>query len=127
VGVVLIVAVPFVLAAIYALWQTKRGGGMSSEEVGLLVGLGILLAAVLLFLLGACRLTVNGKIREFLALEATVHAARQNESISELELAALQQKIIEANKWLASAKYYRRLFWTNVFYPPAVLELEPIR
>jgi len=90
------------------------------------VGLGILLAAVLLSL-GLCRLTVNGEVREFLALKDTVDAARQNESLSELELAALQQKIIEANKWLASTQYYRRLFWTNVFYPPTVLELEPIR
>jgi len=125
-GVMLIVAVPFVLAAMYALWQRKRWGGMSSGVVGLLVGLGILLAAVLLSL-GLCRLTVNGGVREFLALKATVDAARQNENISELELAALQQKIIEANKWLASTQYYRRLFWTNVFYPPVVLELEPIR
>jgi len=125
-GVLLIVAVPFMLVAVYALWQTKRWGGMSSGVVGLLVGLGILLAAVLLSL-GLCRLTVNGEVREFVALQATVEAARQNEYISELELAALQQKIIDANKWLASTQYYRRLFWTNVFYPPAVLELEPIR
>jgi len=125
-GVLLIVAVPFMLVAMCALWQRKRRGGMSSGKVGLLVGLGILLAAVLLSL-GLCRLTVNGEVREFLALKATVDAARQNENISELELVALQQKIIEANKWLASTQYYRRLFWTNVFYPPVVLELEPIR
>ena len=126
-GVLLIVAVPFVLAAIYALWQKrKQWGGMSSGVVGLLVGLGILLAAVLLSL-GLCRLTVNGEVREFVALQSTVETARQNEHISELELAALQQKIIEANKWLASTQYFRRLFWTNIFYPPVVLELEPIR
>jgi len=60
-------------------------------------------------------------------LKATVEAARENEEISELELAALQHKIVEASEWLASTQYYRRLFWTNVFYPPAVLVLEPIR
>jgi len=126
-GVLLIVAVPFVLIALYAMWQTKRRyGGMSCGTIGLLVALGILLVAVL-FTLGVCRLAVNGDVREFLALKATVEAARLNEHISELELAALQQKIIEANKWLASTQYYRRLFWTNVFYPPVVLELEPIR
>jgi len=99
---------------------------MSCGTVGLLVALGILLVAVL-FTLGICRLAVNGEVREFLSLKATVEAARQNEHISELELAALQQKIIEANKWLASTQYYRRLSWTDVFYPPAVLDLEPIR
>jgi len=126
-GVLLIVAVPFILVAMYAIWQTKRRyGGMSCGTVGLLVALGILLVAVL-FTLGVCRLAVNGDVREFLALKATVKAARQNEYISELELAALQQKIIEANKWLASTQYYRRLFWTNIFYPPVVLDLEPIR
>jgi len=126
-GVLLIVAVPFILVAMYAIWQTKWCyGGMSCGTVGLLVALGILLVAVL-FTLGVCRLAVNGDMREFLALKATVEAARQNESVSDLELAALQQKIIEANRWLASTQYYRRLFWTNVFYPPVVLDLEPIR
>jgi len=125
-GVLLIVAVPFMLVAMYALWQRTRWYGVSSWVVGLLVAPGILFGAVL-FTLGVCRLEVNGEVREFLALKATVEAARQNEHISELELAALQQKIIEVNKWLASTQYYRRLFWTNVFYPPVVLELEPIR
>jgi len=125
-GILLIVAVPFALAAMYALWQRARWYGVSSLVVGLLVALGILFVAVL-FTLGVCRLETNGEVREFLALKATVEAARRNEHISELELAALQQKIIEANKWLASTQYYRRLFWTNVFYPPVVLELEPIR
>ena len=125
-GVFLIVAVPFMLVAMYALWQRTRWCGVSSWVVGLLVVLGILLVAIL-FTLGVSRLEANGEVREFLALKATVEAARQNEDISELELAALQQKIIEANKWLASTQYYRRLFWTNVFYPPVVLELEPIR
>ena len=125
-GVLLIVAVPFVLVAMYALWQRTRWYGVSSWVVGLLAALGVLLVAVL-FTLGVCRLEVNGEVREFLALKATIDAARQNESVSELELAALQQKIIEANKWLASTQYYRRLFWTSVFYPPMVLDLEPIR
>jgi len=126
-GVMLIVLVPFVLVAMYAIWQRKRRyGGISCGTVGLLVALGILLVAVL-FTLGVCRLAVNGEVREFLALKDTVEAARQNEHISELELVALQQKVIEANKWLASAQYYRHLFWTDIFYPPAVLELEPIK
>ena len=125
-GVLLVVAIPFVLAAIYALWQRTRWYGVSSWVVGLLAAFGVLFVAVL-FTLGVCRLAVNGEVREFLALKATVEAARQNEHISELELAALQQKIIDANKWLASTQYYRRLLWTNIFYPPVVLELEPIR
>jgi len=125
-GVLLIVAVPFMLAAMYALWQRKRWGGISFGVEGLLVILGFFLVASLVTM-GVSRLTINGEVREFVALQATVEAARQNEHISELELAALQQKIIEANGWLASAQYYRRLFWTNIFYPPVVLELEPIR
>jgi len=125
-GILLIVAVPFALAAMYALWQRKRWGGVSWGVEGWLVALGFFLV-ISLVTIGVSRLTVNGEVREFLALQATVEAARQNAHISELELAALQQKVIEANKWLASAQYYRRLFWTDVFYPPAVLELEPIR
>jgi len=39
-GVLLIVAVPFALAAMYALWQRARWGGMSFEVEGLLVILG---------------------------------------------------------------------------------------
>jgi len=42
-GILLIVAVPFALAAMYALWQKrKRWYGISSWVVGLLVALGIL-------------------------------------------------------------------------------------
>jgi len=125
-GVMLIVAVPFVLVAIYTLWQRKRWGWISLGVFASVIALGILLVAGL-FTLGVSRLAINGEVREFVALRATVEAARQNEHISELELAALQQKIIEVNKWLASTQYYRRLFWTNIFYPPVVLELEPIR
>jgi len=101
-------------------------GGLSWGVEGLLIALGFFLV-VSLITIGVSRLTVNGEVREFMALQATVEAARQNAHISELELAALQQKIIEANKWLASTQYYRRMLWTNIFYPPVVLELEPIR
>ena len=125
-GIVLIVGVPFGLVGLYALWQNWRWGGESDRVFGALLILGGLLAVVF-FVLGVNRLEENGKIQEFLAIKATVEAARRDENISELELAALQQKVVEANKWLASAQYYRKLFWTSVFYPPAVLELEPIR
>jgi len=122
----LIVGVPFGLIGLYALWQNWRWGGESDRVFGALLVLDGLLAVVF-FVLGVNRLEENGKIQEFLAIKATVEAARQNEDVSELELAALQQKVVEANKWLASSQYYRNLFWTSVFYPPEVLELEPIR
>jgi len=125
-GIVLIVGVPFGLIGLYALWQNWRWGGESDRVFGALLILDGLLAVVF-FVLGVNRLEENGKIQEFLAIKATVEAARQNEDVSELELAALQQKVVEANKWLASSQYYRNLFWTSVFYPPEVLELEPIR
>jgi len=114
------------LVATYALWQRKRWGGMSVGIECLSIGLGLLFLFGLIAV-GLNRLTVNAEAREFLALKATVEAARENERISELELAALQHKIVEANEWLASTQYYRRLFWTDVFYPPIVLRLEPIR
>jgi len=125
-GIVLIIGVPFGLVGLYALWQNWRWGGESDKVFAAVLVLGGLLA-VIFFVLGVNRLEENGKIQEFLAIKATVEAARQNEDVSELELAALQQKVVEANKWLASAQYYRKLFWTSIFYPPSVLELEPLR
>ena len=125
-GIVLIVGVPFGLVGLYALWQNWRWGEESDRVFAAMLVLGGLLV-VIFFVLGVNRLEENGKIQEFLAVKATVEAARRDENISELELAALQQKVVEANKWLASAQYYRKLFWTSIFYPPSVLELEPIR
>ena len=77
--------------------------------------------------LGSNHLDTHAKIKEFLAIKRTVEIARQNPNISPLEIAALQQKIIEANKWLANNKYYAKNPWTSWFIPGEVLKLRPIR
>jgi hypothetical protein len=47
------------------------------------------------------------------------------EELDPIERAAIQQKIIECNVWLAQAQYWNQYF--DPMYPDEVMELEPIR
>lgn len=46
---------------------------------------------------------------------------------SDYELVAWRQSVAESNTSLAKAKYFARNPWTSVWYPKAVLTVEPIR
>ena len=67
---------------------------------------------------------------EMLGLEQTritIENARSNEGISKYEIAALQQKIVDYNAWLAITKYWQRNLWVNWFIPAWVQELELLK
>ena len=65
-----------------------------------------------------------------LALEqtrATIEDARSNEGISEYEIAALQQSIIDCNVRLVNSQYWQKNPWINWFIPAWIQELELLR
>ena len=71
---------------------------------------------------------VNGDLVGFRAVQQTVSVARQNDAaMSAYELAALQQKIVDQNQWLAKQQYWARHPLTNWFYPKGILVLGPIQ
>ena len=70
-----------------------------------------------------CDLQTKAEIREFKSIRLTLETARTNEN--NLEVAAIQTKVMDWNAWLASNKYYKTtlLSW---WVPSDVLDLEPI-
>ena len=96
-------------------------------ELGVII---IIISGVLLFValfaLPINYYDYNARIQQFNSTKMTLEIARKNESISLLELAAIQQKVIEMNQWLASAKYYNQTIF-DIWIPNAIEKLEPIK
>ena len=55
-----------------------------------------------------------------------IELARQGE-FGEIERATLQREILDINRRITSAKYWRQNKWTYLFHHPGVMNLEPIR
>jgi hypothetical protein len=73
------------------------------------------------------RMGVNGEISEFKAVQTSLLNARENKGISQFEIAAIQQKVVDSNKWLASYKYYNSISIIEWWIPDSVDKLEPIQ
>jgi len=69
--------------------------------------------------------SVRGEIAEYHAVENSIANARATD-ITDIERAALTQKIIEANKWLAKVRYDNNTLW-DIYIPDEVNDLEPLR
>ena len=65
-----------------------------------------------------------GEIVEFESMITSIENARLNGN--ELENAAIQHKIIEANKWIASKQFWNKTIW-DWYIPDAVMDLESIK
>jgi len=70
----------------------------------------------------------EAKVEEFKAVESTIEVMRSNTEgtsmRSDLEIVALQQQIIDSNKWLAGAKYRNSI--CDICIPDKVLNLKPL-
>ena len=86
---------------------------------------GLILLFVLI-LLPIMRVGSLSEISEFNSVIDSLEVARGG-NVSEFELAAIQQEIIEMNKWLASAQFWAKHPLTNWFLHGDILKLEPIR
>lgn len=76
------------------------------------------------------RLDTKAEIEQFRATQNTlveIRAADWFDKVSPYEIAAIQQKVVEANRWLANAKYYAAHPLTNWFYPQEIFKLKPIK
>lgn len=117
-----------VMAAISGIGFLIRRVRGEEDPFGAVIGWAMLIFTILgLLMMPLVRLSINADIEGFLAIKQSIEEARGNEDIGEMELAALQHKVVEANQWLAVTQYQARLFWTRGFVPMRVLELEPIR
>ena len=82
---------------------------------------------ILMIVLPLARMEDNSNIAAFTQVQVTIEAARASKDISAIELAAIQQKIVEMNQWLAKTQYYQKNIWVGIFNSPKVKDLKPIR
>ena len=84
-------------------------------------------AVVLLLVIPINQMAIKAEIREFEATYDSLTWVRENPNVSPFEIAAIQQKVIEANRWLAQAKYWAENPMTSWFYPPSIHQVQPIK
>jgi len=85
---------------------------------------GILLIVVLLGIFFV-PYTIKGEIAAYRAVENSIINARATD-FADVERAALTQKIIDTNKWLARTQYDNNTLW-DIFIPDEINELEPLK
>ena len=72
------------------------------------------------------RFSCQVEVREFLAVQNTLNCVRANSNLSELELTAIQHKVVEANIWLAKAQFRANSWLFNWYYVDEIRKLTPI-
>ena len=98
------------------------------DEEGWMIAV-LVFGLCLIFVLVALPIMRTGdlaSIIEFNSVIDSLEVARRG-IVSEFELAAIQQEVIEMNKWLASAQFWAKHPLTNWFWHGNILKLEPIR
>lgn len=95
------------------------------EGTGFTIGAvtSVVLLVVALIILGVL-VSTPAEIEQFKQTKQTIEGSR---TTSEIERATLTTQIIEANEWLASSKYYNRIFFFCDLIPDEVNELTPIK
>jgi uncharacterized membrane protein len=121
----MIVIVVFAVVCVISCIMAHKRGDMDNfgwVMAGAASGVPLFLMILVLWLNPAM---VRGKIAEYHAVKATIARAREV-NISELERAALTQKIIEVNAEIASAQYYNRHGF-DIYIPDEVEDLEYLK
>ena len=116
--------------ALLGLFICYRAGWDFDEFLPIGPGIILLILFGIILIIASVALVVDPiedicEIREFRAIESSLANARLNGI--DLEDAALQMKIIEANTWLASIQYWTTHPLTNWFHSKKVLELKPLQ
>jgi len=106
--------------------DNENSDGLLFAGVATVVVSGVCLLIVVLAIF-LCPIDIRSEILEFKSVEESLLIARNNSDISQLELAALQHKVVEMNKWLANAQFWTKHPLTNWFWPKEILALSPIK
>jgi hypothetical protein len=114
-------------AAIFgALWYKGKKEGEYFPDSMFPTMLCFMLALLVLICLILSPYTVRQEIAEYYAVKQSIENARAAD-IGDIERAALTQKIIDTNKWLAKTKYANSKLLLDDFIPDEVENLEPLR
>jgi uncharacterized membrane protein len=117
--IIILVLVAIIFAGI--LWARMSYYSEGGAIIAFIAG--ILLLMVLIILPIEYHSTMSA-IDKYNATELTIENARENGV--DIENAALQQKIIDINQWLAGKKYWNETMF-DIFIPDEVMDLEPLR
>ena len=111
----IILGILFCGGLVYQMFEDWGEGGFMVSIIS-----GILLI-VCLISIPLQRIDIESNIAEYLATKETIETARQKGN--NFENAALQQKIIDQNKWLASVQYYNSTIF-DLWIPDQVMQLK---
>ncbi|MBU0847089.1 hypothetical protein KKH23_07835 [Patescibacteria group bacterium] len=78
---------------------------------------GIAIFGIMVIAIPITRFSCISEIVKFESVQTSILEARQNDNISEFELAALQQKVIEKNEWLAEQQFWANHWLCDLHYP----------
>lgn len=112
-----------VLLGLGIVLMLKWRWGLEFWGMAIAMTAGVFLGSALL-VWPTCYFSEVSNIIEFKSTIETIENSR-TEELDPIERAALQQKAIERNAWLARAQYWNQYF--DPIYPDEVMELEPIR
>lgn len=93
----------------------------------LLLTIGGLILLICMIQISTKEMRASAEIAKIEAIRETFESARMNENIHPLELAAMQQKAIDKNEWIANARYWTEQPLTNWFWSKKILEIKPIK
>ncbi len=119
--VVAILAIVFVAIADWDELDWKAVVGMAVSVIG-----GVALIGCLAQIITA-PISIHGDLADYRALETSLSLARANDTVSPVELAAIQQDVMAFNRQLARDQYWAKNPWTNWFYSKRIFEMTPIR
>lgn len=102
----------------------RRYDGYDNLGFCILIVVSVLLLVI--FTLGPTEYYVNlSNIQAYHAIKDTIAAAREDD-VGDIERAALANKIIGVNAWLAEKQYWNRTI-VDPFIPDEVMDLEPLK
>lgn len=121
----MIILITATIILILGIWLISIGNWDWKELVGtvLTIGSGTVLF-ISLIALPMNRMETFASIAQYRSVESTIQQTRDDNN--QLENVALQHKVIDCNKWLASQLYWNSTVF-DIWIPDEILELKPIR
>lgn len=118
----LILTTLFIITAIGMVMMHRDDGSFWGFMI---LTFGCVLLFISIIALPVGHMETKSKILTFQAVEYTLNNSRIS-TLPEIERAAIQNQVIEVNKWLASIKYYNTTM-LDIWIPDEVDELQPIK
>ena len=109
------------------MYNKKNNSYYDDDVVGMIfsicAGIALVIALIMLLMI---QMGTQSEIQAFYSVQQTMETARQDSTISTLELATIQRDAIEKNAWLAQKQYWNTTVF-DIWIPDKIMELNPIK